>query len=128
MNPKTQLPNLCALQHSPVRQDCCLQQCRTHYPGRTLVHLASSQSLEAPLRYLVFHQDIYSGFHVANAPAAAMGGTYAFVSTASANLRQKNDPYNPGLGGFFAGALVGLRSTSKMGKGRLWCSVADLVE
>jgi len=40
---------------------------------------------------------------------AAMGGTYAFVSTASANLREKNDPYNPGLGGFFAGALVGLR-------------------
>lgn len=43
---------------------------------------------------------------------AAMGGTYAFVSTASANLRQKNDPYNPGLGGFFAGALVGLRKRS----------------
>lgn len=42
---------------------------------------------------------------------AAMGGTYAFVSTASANLRQKNDAYNAGLGGFFAGALVGLRST-----------------
>jgi len=41
---------------------------------------------------------------------AAMGGTYAFVSTASANLREKNDPYNPGLGGFFAGALVGLRN------------------
>jgi len=40
---------------------------------------------------------------------AAMGGTYAFVSTASANLRQKNDPYNQGLGGFFAGTLVGLR-------------------
>lgn len=40
-----------------------------------------------------------------------MGGTYAFVSTAAANLRQKNDAYNPGLGGFFAGALVGLRST-----------------
>jgi hypothetical protein len=47
----------------------------------------------------------------ANTSTAAMGGTYAFVSTASANLRQKNDAYNPGLGGFFAGALVGLRST-----------------
>lgn len=41
---------------------------------------------------------------------AAMGGTFAFVSTASANLREKDDPYNVGLGGFFAGALVGLRS------------------
>lgn len=50
-------------------------------------------------------------FDVANTDAAAMGGTYAFVSTAAANLRQKNDAYNPGLGGFFAGALVGLRST-----------------
>ena len=49
---------------------------------------------------------------VADMHAAAMGGTYAFVSTASANLRQKNDAYNAGLGGFFAGALVGLRSTS----------------
>jgi len=39
----------------------------------------------------------------------AMGGTFAFVSTASANLREKEDAYNPGLGGFFAGALVGLR-------------------
>ena len=39
-----------------------------------------------------------------------MGGTYKFVSTASANLREKEDAYNAGLGGFFAGALVGLRS------------------
>ena len=47
----------------------------------------------------------------ANGALAAMGGTYAFVSTASANLREKNDPYNDGLGGLFAGALVGLRRT-----------------
>ena len=57
-------------------------------------------------------RDELSAFHLTNERAAAMGGTYAFISTASANLRQKNDPYNPGLGGFFAGALVGLRSTS----------------
>jgi len=53
---------------------------------------------------------------------AAMGGTYAFVSTAAANLRQKNDAYNPGLGGFFAGALVGLRNRtmpSVLGNGLL---------
>ena len=58
--------------------------------------------------YLI--KDGPSDVGVANTSTAAMGGTYAFVSTASANLRQKNDAYNPGLGGFFAGALVGLRS------------------
>lgn len=42
--------------------------------------------------------------------AAGMGGAYGFVKTASANLREKHDPYNNALGGFFAGALVGLRS------------------
>lgn len=40
-----------------------------------------------------------------------MGGTYAFVSAASANLREKNDAFNQALGGFAAGTLVGLRST-----------------
>lgn len=43
--------------------------------------------------------------------AASMGGVYGFAKTASANLREKNDPYNNALGGFFAGSLVGLRST-----------------
>ena len=40
---------------------------------------------------------------------AAVGGTYQFISTASANLREKRDPYNEALGGFFAGAILGLR-------------------
>ncbi|CAL5874449.1 uncharacterized protein PFLUO_LOCUS8745 [Penicillium psychrofluorescens] len=40
---------------------------------------------------------------------AAMGGTYEFVKTASANLREKEDPYNVALGGFFSGTLLGLR-------------------
>lgn len=39
-----------------------------------------------------------------------MGGTYSFVSTASANLRQKNDPWNHFWGGLTGGALLGLRS------------------
>jgi len=43
---------------------------------------------------------------------AAMGGTYAFISTASANLREKRDPWNHAMGGFVAGALVGLRKRS----------------
>lgn len=40
---------------------------------------------------------------------AAMGGTYSFVRTASANLRETNDTYNTALGGFFAGSILGLR-------------------
>jgi len=55
---------------------------------------------------------VFTRFGATCALFAAMGGTYAFVSTASANLRQKNDPYNNALGGFFAGALVGLRKRS----------------
>ena len=43
--------------------------------------------------------------------AAAMGGAYEFVSTASANLREKDDSWNPSIGGFFAGSVIGLRCT-----------------
>lgn len=43
--------------------------------------------------------------------SAGVGGTYAFISTASANLREKNDPYNHALGGFCAGALLGVPRT-----------------
>lgn len=38
-----------------------------------------------------------------------MGGTYEFIKTASANLREKEDSYNVALGGFFSGAILGLR-------------------
>jgi hypothetical protein len=38
-----------------------------------------------------------------------MGGTYEFVRTASANLREKDDSFNVALGGFFAGAVIGMR-------------------
>ncbi|KAF3908050.1 hypothetical protein ABW21_db0203253 [Orbilia brochopaga] len=39
-----------------------------------------------------------------------MGGTYAFIKDASANLREKSDAWNAGLGGFFAGSLIGIPS------------------
>jgi hypothetical protein len=42
-----------------------------------------------------------------------MGGTYEFVKTASANLREKEDHYNTALGGFFSGAILGLRGKFK---------------
>lgn len=38
-----------------------------------------------------------------------MGGTYEFVKFASANLREKNDSLNPAIGGFFSGAVLGLK-------------------
>jgi hypothetical protein len=41
---------------------------------------------------------------------AAMGGTYEFVKTASANLRETEDYWNVALGGFFSGAILGLRA------------------
>lgn len=43
------------------------------------------------------------------AVVAAMGGTYEFAKTASANLREKNDSWNPTIGGFLAGSIMGLR-------------------
>lgn len=39
-----------------------------------------------------------------------MGGSYAFVRIAAANLRATNDPYNEMFGGLAAGAMAGLRS------------------
>ena len=41
--------------------------------------------------------------------AAAMGGSYEFFKTASANLREKDDAYNASIGGFVAGSMLGLR-------------------
>ena len=38
-----------------------------------------------------------------------MGGAYEFSKNASANLREKDDAYNPAIGGFFAGTMMGLR-------------------
>ncbi|MCJ1224148.1 hypothetical protein MMC12_000792 [Toensbergia leucococca] len=40
---------------------------------------------------------------------AAMGGTYQFARVASANLREKDDSWNPTIGGFVAGSVLGLR-------------------
>ncbi|KAF2814048.1 uncharacterized protein BDZ99DRAFT_436772 [Mytilinidion resinicola] len=43
---------------------------------------------------------------------AAMGASYAFAKTASANLREKNDSLNSAIGGFFAGSMMGLKIRS----------------
>lgn len=47
-----------------------------------------------------------------------MGGSYAFVQMASANLRQRNDAYNHAFGGFVAGTLPGLISESVVVEGK----------
>jgi len=38
-----------------------------------------------------------------------MGGTFSFVKTASANLREREDTFNTSIAGFFSGAILGLR-------------------
>ena len=40
---------------------------------------------------------------------AASGGAYGFAKAASANLREKDDSWNPAIGGFLSGAVLGLR-------------------
>ena len=45
-----------------------------------------------------------------------MGGTYEFTRFASANLREKDDSLNPALGGFLAGAIMGLRGEELIGE------------
>lgn len=47
----------------------------------------------------------------ANRFAAGIGAAYSFASTASANLRQKDDTWNQAIGGFFGGSVLGLACT-----------------
>lgn len=37
----------------------------------------------------------------------AVGASHAFTAAAAANLREKNDSWNPAIGGFFSGAVLG---------------------
>ncbi|KAI4274419.1 MAG: hypothetical protein LQ337_003954 [Flavoplaca oasis] len=43
---------------------------------------------------------------------AAIGGGYEFARVAAANLREKDDAWNPTIGGFVGGSIVGLRYRS----------------
>ena len=40
---------------------------------------------------------------------AAMGGAFEFTRIAAANLREKDDSWNPAIGGFFGGAVAGMK-------------------
>lgn len=39
---------------------------------------------------------------------AAIGGSFEFTRIVASNLREKDDSWNPAIGGFFAGAVAGL--------------------
>lgn len=43
---------------------------------------------------------------------AAVGGAFEFTRNAAANLRQKKDHYNAGIGGFLAGSILGMKGMS----------------
>lgn len=64
-----------------------------------------------PLQLLVCHR---VGNHTslklsADNHIAVAGGAYEFAKLASANLREKDDPYNTLIGGMVGGAFIGLR-------------------
>lgn len=42
---------------------------------------------------------------------AAVGGVFEFSKNAAANLRQTKDEYNPAIGGFLAGSVLGIRGS-----------------
>lgn len=45
-----------------------------------------------------------------------MGFAYAFTKNVTANIREKDDAWNPATGGFFAGSLIGLRGVSTLAR------------
>lgn len=51
-----------------------------------------------------------------------MGGTFAFTSTAAANLREKNDFINHAIGGALAGSLTGLASMIRAMEDSITCT------
>ncbi|KAK4540899.1 hypothetical protein LTR36_008841 [Oleoguttula mirabilis] len=63
-------------------------------------------------RHNVGAMGAFTRFGGTTAVYAAMGGVYEFTKNASANLREKDDAYNPAMGGFMAGTMLGLRFRS----------------
>lgn len=54
------------------------------------------------------------GQRVLTVNIAAVGGTYGFTKAAAANLRAKDDSWNPAIGGFLAGAVLGMRCKASL--------------
>ncbi|KAL6250161.1 hypothetical protein RBB50_002462 [Rhinocladiella similis] len=80
------------------------------YAGTAGLFLAAVQNTVA--KESIGPWGVFSRFGKTIGLFAAMGGSYAFVNTATANLLERNDPMNHALGGACAGALVGLRKRS----------------
>lgn len=74
---------------------------------------------------------VFTKFSGTWASFAAVGTTYSFVKTASANLREKEDAYNTALAGFLGGSFLGLRSgtlQSVIGYGALAAGVMGVFD
>lgn len=72
-------------------------------------HWVFSRVQEAQLASSVGSQIDFTARQHTDTVTGAMGGAYEFAKTASANLREKDDVWNPTIGGFFAGTMLGLR-------------------
>lgn len=79
-------------------------QNKTRQPGEYL------RNLEGQRSHSVQHVAACIGKgHGLTEALAAMGGAFEFTRLASANLREKDDSWNPAIGGFFGGAVAGMR-------------------
>lgn len=67
---------------------------------------------EQRLRSLVRSNEFYRRIVTLMWNTATAGGLFEFTRTASANLREKDDSWNQAIGGFFGGAVFGLRCQS----------------
>ena len=89
----------------------CYPQFKTPSLDRIWGPWASSHALEALQPLSVCLRVVWSvPCAIVDSIVAAMGGSYGFASTVSANLREKDDSWNVALGGFVAGSMVGLTS------------------
>ncbi|TID14435.1 Threonine-tRNA ligase [Venturia nashicola] len=83
------------------------------YTMKATFQVGGAGALVAAIQNTLTRQNVgamgfFTRFGGTTATFAAMGASYAFASTVSANLRQKNDSWNVAVGGFLAGSMVGL--------------------
>ncbi|QDS77870.1 hypothetical protein FKW77_000262 [Venturia effusa] len=83
------------------------------YTMTTTFTVGGAGALLAAIQNTLTRQNVgamgfFTRFGGTTATFAAMGASYAFASTVSGNLRQKNDAWNSAIGGFFGGSMIGL--------------------
>ena len=79
-------------------------QNRTRQPGEYLPNLEGQRSHSVQWVAAC----VLNGHRLTEA-LAAMGGAFEFTRLAAANLREKDDSWNPAIGGFFGGAVAGMK-------------------